>query len=205
MSPGLPPYVRLHEIRINGERTHVLVIFRISCAVLATCWREVEEWFAWLLQFRNCSGSTSHARRCRLPRRTCRTTCPLSARQYNLVSDTFARRPEAKERTRLRETYVLQEKRGCKERSGRTVSRLPSLSIELPSITQLRVERSGFLFGSRDRVLGRESIAAKRTETIDRNFSTLSYRADAATGTPRIKTVTSNSKVIDATLDCDQP
>lgn len=58
---------------------------RISCAALATFWKEVEVWFAWLSRSRNCSGSISHGPRCRpRHRRTCRTTYPLSARLYKV-------------------------------------------------------------------------------------------------------------------------
>ena len=67
------------------NNARVLVIFRISCAALATSWKEVEVWFAWLSRSRNCSGSISHGPRCRpRHRRTCRTTYPLSARLYKV-------------------------------------------------------------------------------------------------------------------------
>lgn len=67
------------------KNARVLVIFRISCAALATFWKEVEVWFAWLSRSRNCSGFISHGPRCRpRHRRTCRTTYPLSARPYKV-------------------------------------------------------------------------------------------------------------------------
>lgn len=67
------------------KNARVLVIFRISCAALATFWKEVEVWFAWLSRSRNCSGSISHGPRCRpRHRRTWRTTYPLSARLYKV-------------------------------------------------------------------------------------------------------------------------
>lgn len=92
----------------------MLIIFRISCAALATCWRVVEEWFAWPSRSPNCSGSISHAPRYRHRlRRTCRTTCLLSARQYNSRKSLSTRR----ERTRSRFTQ-LRSKEGWVLGSG---------------------------------------------------------------------------------------